>query len=294
MDIDASGEGVITIRKKAVEMLLSEHRAECEAPCRVVCPAGYNIPLLNRYLANEDFDNAVKLTGSEINTGEIICSDCPGYCENACRRKKIDLPVSIRNIKIFISASITRDINSPEIRPQSEDNDSKSRHDGNILKGPKRFSSHIGKIEPDELKEWLKECNGNSERSRQIPDNKSAVGESKSCMHCDCRAADDCRLREIAQELGIKDPRGKLVNAPIAKKINHKNGLVFENSKCIKCGLCVRICEDRSDDPGLCFIERGFISIISEPLTEEFDNVLKNNADDCIKICPTGALAHFK
>jgi ferredoxin len=145
MDIDASGEEVLTIRKKAVEMLLSEHRAECEAPCRIVCPAGYNIPLLNRYLAIEDFDNAIKLTASEIDTGEIICSDCPGYCENACRRKKIDLPVSIRDIKIFISASITRDNNFLAIRAQSEDNNSKSRHDTKILKEPKRFSSHIGK-----------------------------------------------------------------------------------------------------------------------------------------------------
>ncbi|HOB84516.1 MAG TPA: 2Fe-2S iron-sulfur cluster-binding protein, partial [Bacteroidales bacterium] len=50
-DIDASGDEVIEIRKKAVELLLSEHRAECEAPCRIVCPAGYNIPLMNRLLA---------------------------------------------------------------------------------------------------------------------------------------------------------------------------------------------------------------------------------------------------
>ena len=47
MDIDASGEEVISLRKKAVSLLLSEHRAECEAPCRIVCPAGYNIPAMN-------------------------------------------------------------------------------------------------------------------------------------------------------------------------------------------------------------------------------------------------------
>src|SRR5512135_541862 len=42
MDIDVDGEQVIAIRSKALDLLLSEHRAECEAPCRVVCPAGYN------------------------------------------------------------------------------------------------------------------------------------------------------------------------------------------------------------------------------------------------------------
>src|SRR5450756_2306228 len=47
MDIDSSSEEVISLRIKAIELLLSEHRAECEAPCKVVCPGGYNIPLMN-------------------------------------------------------------------------------------------------------------------------------------------------------------------------------------------------------------------------------------------------------
>ena len=103
MDIDASGDEVTELRKKALELLLSEHRAECEAPCKVVCPAGYNIPLMNRLIAARDFDAALKLSISEHGLSEIMCLKCPGYCENACRRKKIDFPVSIRNMKIFIS-----------------------------------------------------------------------------------------------------------------------------------------------------------------------------------------------
>lgn len=290
MDIDASGEEIIALRRKAVELILSEHRAECEAPCRVVCPAGYNIPLMNRYLVSEDYDNAVKLTISEIKTPEILCADCPGYCENACRRKKIDLPISIRNIKLFIAKSI----NSKETLNQIADKETGNQETRKVLKERKRFSSHTGKIEPEELKEWLKECDSNEDRIREIPDLITASGETKNCMHCDCRAADDCRLRELADELSLKDPRGKLVNAPITKKINHSTGLIFENAKCIKCGLCVRICDDTSEEPVLCFINRGFITIISEPLTEDFDNVLKKKADECINICPTGALSYYK
>jgi predicted molibdopterin-dependent oxidoreductase YjgC len=37
VEIDSSGKEVNGLRKKAVELLLSEHRAECEAPCKVVC-----------------------------------------------------------------------------------------------------------------------------------------------------------------------------------------------------------------------------------------------------------------
>lgn len=294
MDIDASGDEVITLRKKAVELLLSEHRAECEAPCRVVCPAGYNIPLMNRYLASGNFDEAAQLTISEINTPEILCTECPGYCENACRRKKIDFPISIRNIKLFISRSANKGENPKDAPNQPSDPGAVRKVTFRPLKVTKRFSSHTGKIETEELDEWLKECENKGERNREISDFISAGEETKSCMHCDCRAADSCRLRDLADNLSMKDPRGKVVNAPIAKKINHTTGLVFENAKCIKCGLCVRICEDTDDEPALCFINRGFVSIISEPLTEEFDNVLKKKAGDCINICPTGALSYYK
>jgi predicted molibdopterin-dependent oxidoreductase YjgC len=284
MDIDISGEDVISIRKKAVELLLSEHRAECEAPCNVVCPAGYNIPLMNRLLSARDYEAAMRLSITQIHSSEIKCIDCPGYCENACRRKKVDIPVSIRNMQLFISQQIKQTNTSVGSNPQL----------ATVPEFPKgRFSSRIGKLETFELKEWLKECKDNITRVRDIIDRKSASYESESCMHCDCRAVGNCRLREIAEEFSIKDPRGKIVNSPIEKKININTGLVFENAKCIKCGLCVRLCEDSKDEPALCFINRGFISIIAEPLTEDFNNILKSKTKEVINICPTGALSLF-
>jgi predicted molibdopterin-dependent oxidoreductase YjgC len=280
MDIDSSSEEVHSIRKKSLELLLSEHRAECEAQCRVVCPEGYNIPLMNRLLIAKDFDAAVKLSVSQTRSSELKCFDCKGYCENACRRKKIDTPVSIRNMQIFIYGQIRQDIAPGELSTVKE-------------KSLKRFSSRIGPVEPGELKEWLKECKNDSRRFRDISNMESAALESESCMHCDCRAADNCKLRILAEELNVKDPKGKLINSPIQKKININTGLVFENAKCIKCGLCVRLCEQLKEEPALCFINRGFVSIISEPLTEEFDNILKTRSKEVVDICPTGALCLF-
>jgi ferredoxin len=284
MDIDVSSDEVIHMRKRAVELLLSEHRAECEAPCRSVCPAGYDIPKMNRLLADGNIKDAVKLSLSGIDSREIRCSACPGYCENACRRKKIDLPVSIKNIQLFVFKNIMEDdlLMLPGVKKEITDG------------AKRRFSSRIGKLEESELKEWIKESKNDAPRFREISDFRTAGIESESCMHCDCRAADNCSLRELAQEFSVKDPVGKVVNSPIVKKINYNTGLIFENAKCIKCGLCVRICEDCNDEPALCFINRGFVSIISEPLTEEFDNILATQTDKCIEICPTGALGHFK
>lgn len=284
MDIDASSDEVIHMRKRAVELLLSEHRAECEAPCKVVCPAGYDIPKMNRLIAEGMVKEAVDLSRSGLDSPEIRCSTCPGYCENACRRKKIDLPVSIRNMQLFVFENISQaDLSALD----------KGKND-NIDGVRKRFSSHIGRLEESELKEWIKESKNDAPRFREINDFRTAGTEAESCMHCDCRASGDCMLRELAQDLSVKDPAGKVVNSNIAKKINYKTGLIFENAKCIKCGLCVRICEDSKDEPALCFINRGFVSIISEPLMEDFDSILATQANKCVDACPTGALARFK
>ena len=295
MEIDASGEEVIMMRKKAVGLLLSEHRAECEAPCRIVCPAGYDIPLMNRMLTAGDFESASDLVRSETSREELRCISCKAYCENACRRKKIDQPLSIRNTRLFIYKHISRQMISTTVSDENSDHVvHKNESSGKQQDVRKRFSSKIGRIGDNELKEWLKECSGDGTRFREITDFKSASQEAGNCMHCDCRAASDCRLRELAESLSLKDPSGKIANLPLAKKINHRSGLIFEHGKCIKCGLCVRVCEDSKEKPALCFINRGFISVISEPLTEEFDNTLITQTDKCISVCPTGALAKLR
>jgi ferredoxin len=230
-------------------------------------------------LASGRIKEAIELSLEELTAPEIRCTTCPGYCENACRRKKIDMPISIKNIQLFVSGNIIRKESNNEAREKEF---------------KKRFSSRIGKLDDSELKEWLKECTVPDERFRIIQDFNDAGSEALSCMHCDCRAANDCVLRDIAEEFSVKDPVGKLVNAQIEKKINKKTGLIFENAKCIKCGLCVRVCEDSKNEPALCFINRGFISIISEPLYEEFDDILATQSDKCIDICPTGALSSLK
>lgn len=287
MNIDASGAEVIAMRKRAVELLLSEHRAECEAPCRIVCPAAYNIPLINRFLAAGKTVEAIELAASEIRGEDLRCLTCPGYCENACRRKKIDAPISIKNIFLFVYQHIEKRDKEKVIAGEE---DMAAPTTANALR--KRYSSRIGRLDESEMKEWLKESSGNGSRYTEIEDFSAAGGEAENCMHCDCRASRDCRLRDMAEELSIKDPRGKIINSPIFKKISSNNGLIFENAKCIKCGLCVRVCEDSTDNPSLCFINRGFISVISEPLTNTFDDITERTADLCVKVCPTGALSY--
>jgi predicted molibdopterin-dependent oxidoreductase YjgC len=177
MDIDASGEEVISIRKKAVSLLLSEHRAECEAQCRVVCPKGYNIPLMNRLLIAGKHEDAAELVRAEMEGGELNCITCKAFCENACRRKKIDSPVSIRNTRIFISENLPAAAKD-QVSPYYSKVDVR-----------KRFSSRIGTLTDSEQQEWIKECRDNITRYREITGYKQASKKLKAvCIRC--RAAD--------------------------------------------------------------------------------------------------------
>ncbi len=61
---------------------------------------------MNRLLIAGKHEDAAELIRSEMNGGELNCITCKAFCENACSRKKIDTPVSIRNIRIFISRNL--------------------------------------------------------------------------------------------------------------------------------------------------------------------------------------------
>jgi predicted molibdopterin-dependent oxidoreductase YjgC len=321
MDIDVSGKEVVKLRRQAVELLLAEHRAECEAPCSRVCPMGLDIPAMNRLVAEGDFEEAAMLISNELILPGIACAICPGYCENACRRKMIDERISIREI-IRYTTSLANSVKVPdrdeveallpgfdpeEALAEAGKKDKKAirkmaeaKRKGRNTGGEERtdednthspgFNSTLGKISDQEKKEWLKECTFNGGRWTSIVNEAQLSEEASACMHCDCRAKDDCRLRELADKLEAANPRQKMLSHPIEKKINTNSKLIFENAKCIKCGICVRMSTDETNKPSLCFTGRGFMTLISEPLTWEFNDVMRTGIDEIISYCPTGAL----
>lgn len=99
MDLLSDDPEVYEARKTALELLLSDHLGDCEAPCTLGCPAHMNIPLMNRRIAEGDFDNALTLVKEDIALPYILGYICPAPCEKACRRKQIDNPVSVCLIK---------------------------------------------------------------------------------------------------------------------------------------------------------------------------------------------------
>jgi NADPH-dependent glutamate synthase beta subunit-like oxidoreductase/ferredoxin len=104
MEIITDDTDVHNARKQALEMLLSDHVGDCEAPCTIACPAGMDIPLMNRLIGAGNFNEALKVVKKDIALPHILGYICPAPCENACRRKQIDDPVSICLLKRFAAA----------------------------------------------------------------------------------------------------------------------------------------------------------------------------------------------
>ena len=101
MEISTNAPDVIKARREALELLLSDHVGDCEAPCRTTCPAFMNIPKMNRLIANEKFNEALQVVKEDIALPFILGYICPAPCEKACRRTQADEAVSICQLKKF-------------------------------------------------------------------------------------------------------------------------------------------------------------------------------------------------
>ncbi len=101
MEITTDDKEIQEARKTAIELLLSEHVGDCEAPCRIACPASMDIPLMNRYIADGNTEMALETVMKDIAMPSVLGRICPAPCEGACHRKGIDEPVSICLLKQY-------------------------------------------------------------------------------------------------------------------------------------------------------------------------------------------------
>jgi len=99
MEITTMDEEIREARKTALDLLLSDHVGDCEAPCQLSCPAHMDIPQMNRHLAEGEFEMAYEVVIRDIAIPSILGRICPAPCESACRRKPIDGAIGICLLK---------------------------------------------------------------------------------------------------------------------------------------------------------------------------------------------------
>lgn len=446
MDIISMDDEVREARKSALELLLSEHVGDCEAPCQVTCPAHMDIPLMNRLLAAGKFKEALEIVKKDIALPSILGRICPAPCEGACRRKSIDEPVSICLLKRFAGdedlaretswkpelakdsgrkvtiigagpaglaaayhlalqghrcrvidrnsmagGSLCKEVSEEElpakVRQQEIDQiaalgvefslgsavdrqgfaalqknsdalvvatgkgesgvrewglpmhpkgveadgntyrvgDSKVFVVGSALKPSKMairalgqgkeaafsvdqflrgqavrgerflFNSRFGKLAPAEYAEYLKES---VEGDRLEPARKEeglskeqVMKEAARCLHCDCRDMHSCKLRLYSDAYGADQKRFRSEERQLCTKQAQHDEVIYEPSKCIKCGICVRLTAQYKEDFGFTFIGRGFDVVIGIPFNESMAEGLKKVALEVADACPTGAIS---
>ncbi len=443
MDIVTDDEEIREARKTALELLLSEHVGDCEAPCRIACPAHMNIPLMNRLIAAGKMDEVLEVVMRDIALPAVLGRICPAPCEGACHRKTVDEPVAICLLKRFAGDAGAARLQVPEkpagkkvavigagpaglaaayylqIRGiqvtlfDAEKNaggqlrtrvprdrlplDVLDREIRNILKTgidfqggvkidpvhferlrktfdacvvaagtaengsenfglqmntkgieadrttyqtsvenvfavgnalrpsklavrsagqgkevaksveqylhgqplkgePRLFNSRFGKLEKEEVPEYLKEA---ADTGRNYPrngertgfSNEEAAEEARRCLHCDCRAVDDCKLRIYSDVYGVSQRRFKTSGRRRITKLTPHASLIYEPQKCIKCGICVRLTEKIGEKFGFAYIGRGFDVAVGVPFQKGLEAALAKTAEKVAAECPTGAIA---
>lgn len=101
MDVISDDSEIAEARQTALELLLSEHVGDCEAPCHVACPAHMNIPLMNRLIAAGKFTESHEVVKRDIALPSVLGHICPAPCEGVCHRRTVDEAVSICLLKRF-------------------------------------------------------------------------------------------------------------------------------------------------------------------------------------------------
>jgi len=161
---------------------------------------------------------------------------------------------------------------------------------------PEMYNHAMGRLLDGELEVFLRDASPNArlkpaelELRGFLPD--KAQKEGARCLHCDCRKNHDCKLRRYSDEYKAEQGAFKGEERAMHAHIDQNAGTLYEPEKCIKCGLCVRICETRKERFGFTFVGRGFSVRPGIALNKSLSEGLEAVASEVVAACPTGALA---
>ena len=117
MVVNTESERVVQSRKIAMELLMSAHDGDCVAPCQLNCPARTDCQGYVGMIANGEYDSALKIIKSNIPLPAAIGRVCPHPCEKACRRKNVEEPINIAQLKAFAAdMDLNKDSYVPECK----------------------------------------------------------------------------------------------------------------------------------------------------------------------------------
>jgi NADH-quinone oxidoreductase subunit G len=105
-----------------------------------------------------------------------------------------------------------------------------------------------------------------------------------------CARSSNCRLQNLARQLGIEKVRFKSVHEPEPLDVSSPS-LVRDPNKCVLCGDCVRVCDEIQSVGAIDFAFRGHDAAVVPSFGKQLADVECVNCGQCASVCPTGALA---
>lgn len=103
MRVTTDNDEVRKARKMALELILSNHYADCLGPCKLTCPAGVDVQGYLALAAMGKYREAVELIKKNNPLPTVCGRVCTRPCEMNCRRNYIDEPAAIDHVKRFIA-----------------------------------------------------------------------------------------------------------------------------------------------------------------------------------------------
>lgn len=103
MSIVTDSENIWKQRKMALELLLSNHYADCAGPCFNTCPSNVDVQGYIAAIAEGDYHEAIKIIKRDNPLPAVCGRVCTRPCEDECRRNLVDSRVGIDFLKRYAS-----------------------------------------------------------------------------------------------------------------------------------------------------------------------------------------------
>lgn len=110
----------------------------------------------------------------------------------------------------------------------------------------------------------------------------------KDCLSCDRN--DNCELRQITYDLGIKNVRFEKTKEFEYPLDESTPSIVRDANKCILCRRCIEVCDKVQSVNVIDVTGRGIHTKVATFMDMGLGNSYCTNCGQCVLVCPTGAL----